>query len=107
VWSGSLLCWERELTALKVRLAPVFGRSEIRRPAGAFIDGVLSGITRRPVGKAEQAGLDGPYRMQSLLGRSRWDAVFQFAPVTMDLADFLINVPRIRAGALFLPTAAL
>jgi hypothetical protein len=46
-WSGSLLCWERELTALKVRLAPVFGRSEIRRSAGAFIDGVLSGITRK------------------------------------------------------------
>ena len=57
-WSGSLLCWERELTELKVRLAPVFGRSEIRRSAGAFIDGVLSGITRKTSWQlAEQAGL--------------------------------------------------
>src|SRR4029077_300769 len=38
-------------------------------------DGVLSGITRKTGWQlAEQAGLDRPYRMQSLLGRSRWDA---------------------------------
>ena len=49
-WSGSLLRWERELTELKDRLAPVFVRSEVRRSAGAFIDGVLSGIARKPVG---------------------------------------------------------
>ena len=75
VWSGSLLCWKRELTELKGRLAPVFGRSEIHQSAGAFIDGVLSGIARKTGWQlAEQAGLDRPYRMQSLLGRSGWDA---------------------------------
>jgi len=74
-WSGSLLRWERELTELKDRLAPVFGRSEIRQSAGAFIDGALSGIARKTGWQlAEQAGLDRPYRMQSLLGRSCWDA---------------------------------
>lgn len=75
VWSGSLLAWERELPALKGRLAPVFGRSETRASAGAFIDGVLSGVARKTGWQlAEQAGLDRPYRMQSLLGRSSWQA---------------------------------
>jgi len=70
-----LLGWERELIGLKGRLAPAFGRSEVRRSAGAFIDGVLSGIARKTGWQlAEQAGLDRPYRIQSLLGRSSWDA---------------------------------
>ena len=74
-WSGSLLGWERELRELKDRLAPVFGRAEVRRSAAAFIDGLLSGIARKTGWQmAEQAGLDRPYRMQSLLGRSGWDA---------------------------------
>jgi SRSO17 transposase len=74
-WSGSLLLWERALSALKARLAPAFGRPEVRASAGAFIDGALSGITRKTGWQlAEQAGLDRPYRMQSLLGRSSWNA---------------------------------
>lgn len=74
-WSGSALHWERDLSALKSRLAPVFGRREVRASAGAFIDGLLSGISRKTGWlMAEQAGLDGPYRMQSLLGRSSWNA---------------------------------
>ena len=75
MWSGSALQWERDLSALKSRLAPVFGRREVRASAGAFIDGRLSGISRKTGWlMAEQAGLDGPYRMQSLLGRSSWNA---------------------------------
>ena len=75
VWSGSGLAWDRELLALKSRLGPVFGRREVRASAGAFIDGLLSGITRKTGWlMAEQAGLDRPYRMQSLLGRSSWNA---------------------------------
>jgi len=75
VWSGSGLAWDRELLALKNRLAPVFGRPEVRASAGAFIDGLLSGIARKTGWlMAEQAGLDRPYRMQSLLGRSSWNA---------------------------------
>ena len=59
VWSGSLLPWERELAGLKGRFAPVFLRSEVRRSAGAFIDGVLSGIARKTgwlIGGAGRAG---------------------------------------------------
>ena len=75
VWSGSLVAWEHELAALKERIGSVFGRAEVRETAGAFLDGLLSGVARKTGWLlAEQAGLERPYRMQSLLGRSRWDA---------------------------------
>jgi SRSO17 transposase len=75
VWSGSGLGWDRELRGLKFRLSPVFRRSEVAASAGAFIDGLLSGIVRKTGWQmAEQAGLARPYRMQSLLGRSSWSA---------------------------------
>ena len=73
-WSGSLLEWEGELSSLKKRLGPVFRRREIRESGGAFIDGLLSGISRKTGWMmSEQAGLSRPWRMQALLGRSRWD----------------------------------
>jgi SRSO17 transposase len=75
VWSGSLLRWEQELSELKARLSPVFGRAETRASASSFIDGLLSGATRKTGWQlAEQAGLARPYRMQSLLGRGSWSA---------------------------------
>ncbi len=61
--------------SLKERMAPVFRRRELRETCGSFIDGLLSGISRKTGWMmAEQAGLPGPWRMQALLGRSRWDA---------------------------------
>jgi hypothetical protein len=75
VWSGSGLAWDRELIALKDRLAPVSRRSDVAASAGALIDGLLSGIPRKTGWlMAEQAGLKRPYRMQSLLGRRSWNA---------------------------------
>jgi SRSO17 transposase len=74
-WSGSLLDWQQELAALKQRIEPVFGRSEVRATASLFIDGLLSGAVRKTGWQlAEQAGLAKPYRIQSLLGRTTWDA---------------------------------
>jgi DDE superfamily endonuclease len=74
-WSGSLLPWEQELTAFKAQLSSAFGRAELRRSASAFIDGLLSGVARKTGWQlAEQAGLERPYRLQSLLGRSSWQA---------------------------------
>ena len=74
-WSGSLLPWEQELIASKSQLNAAFGRAEVRRSASAFIDGLLSGVARKTGWQlAEQAGLDRPYRLQSLLGRSAWQA---------------------------------
>jgi SRSO17 transposase len=68
-WSGSLLA------RLKERVGRVFSRTEGRETAGAFIDGLLSGVERKTGWlMAEQAGLERPYRMQSLLGRSSWSA---------------------------------
>src|SRR3954465_10542324 len=59
VWSGPLVAWERELAALKGRIGPVFGRAETRATAGAFLDGLLSGVGRKTGWLlAEQAGLE-------------------------------------------------
>ena len=49
-WSGSLLSLEGELSALKERLGPIFGRRELRETGGAFLDGLLSGVERKPAG---------------------------------------------------------
>ena len=74
-WSGSLLAWEAELGGLKDQMGSVFPRVELRRTAGLFIDGLLSGVERKTGWlMAEAAGLERPYRMQSLLGRSQWSA---------------------------------
>jgi hypothetical protein len=55
---------------LKVRMGGVFQRSEGRQRAGAFLNGLLSGAERKTGWlMAEQAGLERPYRMQSMLGR--------------------------------------
>ncbi|WP_408641156.1 IS701 family transposase [Flavisphingomonas formosensis] len=60
---------------MKVHLAPALGRAETRASGGAFIDGLLSGAERKTGWMlAEEAGLDRPYRIQSLLGRSAWSA---------------------------------
>ena len=74
-WSGSLLSWSDGLVAWKNRIAPVFRRRELKETAGEFLNGLLPGIERKTGWLlAEQAGLERPYRMQSLLGRSRWSA---------------------------------
>ena len=74
-WTGALVDWRAELEALKAWLAPALGRAETRAAAAAFIDGLL-GPAERKTGwmLAEQAGLDRPHRIQSLLGRSAWSA---------------------------------
>ena len=74
-WTGALVDWRAELEALKARVAPALGRAETRASAGAFIDGLL-GPAERKTGwmLAEQAGLERPHRIQSLLGRGRWSA---------------------------------
>jgi SRSO17 transposase len=72
-WTGALIEWEGELTAFKIGMGAVFPRQELRETFGLFIDGLLSGAERKTGWlMAEQAGLDRPYRIQSLLGRSRW-----------------------------------
>lgn len=46
-WSGSLLAWEQELTALKARVGRMLPRRELRETGADFLDGLLSGIERK------------------------------------------------------------
>ena len=73
-WSGSL-CGGARTHRVQNAVEFAFGRTELRRSASAFIDGLLSGVARKTGWQlAEQAGLERPYRLQSLLGRSAWQA---------------------------------
>ena len=68
-WAGTVIDWRRQLDVLKEDLAPALGRAETRASASAFIDGLLSGAERKTGWMlAEEAGLERPYRIQSLLG---------------------------------------
>ncbi|WP_150526889.1 IS701 family transposase [Roseibium sediminis] len=74
-WAGSVSDWREVLEGLRAFIAPAFKRSEQRVSAGAFIDGLLCGVERKTGWMlAEEAGLERPYRIQSLLGRSSWSA---------------------------------
>lgn len=74
-WTGMLVDWGSRFEAFKERIGGSFGRKEIRRNGFAFLDGVLSNVERKTGWMlSEQAGYDGPYRLQSLLGRNRWSA---------------------------------
>jgi SRSO17 transposase len=74
-WAGSVSDWREVLEGMRAFIAPAFKRSEQRASAGAFIDGLLSGVERKTGWMlAEEAGLERPYRIQSLLGRSSWSA---------------------------------
>jgi SRSO17 transposase len=67
--------WLAELDAMDARLAPHFGRSEVRRRASAYLRGLLSGVERKNGWQlAEVAGDAPPYGVQHLLGRAVWGA---------------------------------
>jgi SRSO17 transposase len=66
--------WAAELEALCERIAPRFGRVEVRRRAGAFLGGLLAGVERKNSWQlAEHAGETTPEGMQRLLNHARWD----------------------------------
>jgi SRSO17 transposase len=67
--------WLVELAAVDARLAPHFGRVELRDRASAYVHGLLSGAESKNGWQlAEQVGNATPYGLQHLLGRARWDA---------------------------------
>ena len=60
--------WSVELEGLCERIAPRFGRVEVRRRAGAFLRGLLAGVERKNGWQlAEHAGEHTPDGMQRLL----------------------------------------
>jgi hypothetical protein len=80
-WSGALLEWEAELSVLKARIGDAFKRSEVREIAGAFIDGLLSGVERKTGWlMAEQAGV--------------FPRVFTVAPDQEPTLKSLVDGPR-------------
>jgi len=78
--------WSEELEALCERIAPRFGRVEVRRRAGAFLRGLLAGVERKNGWQlAEHAGEHTPDGMQRLLNHARWDA----DEIRDDLRDYV------------------
>lgn len=74
-WTGPLLEWESELADLQMQVGSLFGRSELRRSAARYLDGLLHGAGRKTGWRlAELAGEAQPHRVQAVLGRGRWDA---------------------------------
>src|SRR3954462_13235144 len=67
--------WQENLTALQTRLAPRFGRSEVRVRAGNYLAGLLEPLERRNGWQlAEALGERSPDGVQRLLRTARWDA---------------------------------
>ena len=67
--------WADGLEEVAQRLAPRFPRSEPRRRAVAYLQGLLSSVERKNGWHlAEQAGDESPYGVQHLLGRATWEA---------------------------------
>jgi SRSO17 transposase len=74
--TASHVCrWVQELSQLHARIAPRFARPEPRRRALAYLQGILSEISRKNGWQlAEHAGEARPDGMQRLLSSAVWDA---------------------------------
>jgi SRSO17 transposase len=67
--------WTAEFQDICERMSSVFARSETRKRARAYIQGLLSPIERKNGWQlAEEAGESTPDAMQYLLDRAVWDA---------------------------------
>jgi len=67
--------WSAEFQDVCKRIGPVFARSETRKRAQIYLQGLLSPIERKNGWQlAEEAGESTPYAMQYLLDRAVWDA---------------------------------
>lgn len=67
--------WQEALTGLQDRIAPRFGRSEVRHRAGRYLAGLLEPLERRNGWQlAEALGEATPDGVQRLLRTARWDA---------------------------------
>ena len=66
--------WRSELSALHARLGELFVRSEPRRQAGLYLEGLLSAVERKNGWQlAEHLGDARPWRTQRLLSHVQWD----------------------------------
>src|SRR4051812_13781900 len=66
--------WGKDFDRLLVRVAPCFGRHDLRARAGRYVRGLLGRVDRKNGWQlAEHLGDARPYGVQRLLGRARWD----------------------------------
>src|SRR3954452_6641180 len=71
---ASVLDWRSELSGLQARLGELFVRSEPRRQAGLYLEGLLSAVERKNGWQlAEHLGDARPWRTQRLLSHVQWD----------------------------------
>lgn len=67
--------WDARFGELAGRLAPRFGRRDLRRRAEGYLRGLMGRVERKNSWQlAEAAGDATPHGLQRLLGRARWDA---------------------------------
>ena len=71
---ASVFDWRSELSELHARLGELFGRSEPRRQAGLYLEGLLSAVDRKNGWQlAEHLGDARPWRTQRVLSHAQWD----------------------------------
>lgn len=67
--------WAEGFRRMQERVGPCFGRRDLRERAEGYVRGLLGRVDRKNGWQlAEHLGDDGPYGVQRLLGRARWDA---------------------------------
>jgi SRSO17 transposase len=70
-----VLGWREALAELRERLGELFGRTEARRQAGLYLEGLLGAAERKNGWQlAEQIGDARPWRTQRVLSRAVWEA---------------------------------
>ena len=70
-----VLGWRTELAELQERLGALFGRTDARRQANLYLEGLLSAVERKNGWQlAEQIGDARPWRTQRVLSRTLWAA---------------------------------
>jgi SRSO17 transposase len=83
-----IMAWQADLTALQERIAPRFGRPEVRARAGKYLAALLEPVERRNGWQvAEALGERSPDGVQRLLRTARWDA----EAVRDDLRSYVIE----------------
>ena len=71
---ASVFDWRSELGELHARLGELFVRSEPRRQAGLYLEGLLSAVERKNGWQlAEHLGDARPWRTQRVLSHVQWD----------------------------------
>jgi hypothetical protein len=72
---AQITAWPNDLAALPVRIAPRFGRPEVRARVGRVLAGLLAPVERRNGWQlAEALGERSPDGVQRLLRTARWEA---------------------------------